>query len=88
MKINIDKNVSLDDFKFQKWTHVVDAMEIGDSVFFKKSDYAKKRSFYEAIRYRGYTPVSRVDSDPLHGQGNRVWKLAKDTDWLTREVTA
>tara|TARA_R110002124_G_scaffold154465_1_gene321508 strand:- start:26 stop:286 length:261 start_codon:yes stop_codon:yes gene_type:complete len=77
LDFKIDKGVSLDNFKFQKWTHIVDEMEVGDSVFFKKTDYAKKRNFYEAISYRGYKPVSRIDSDPFHGEGYRVWKLEK-----------
>lgn len=78
MDIKIDKNICFDNFKFQKWVHVVDAMDVGDSVFFKKNAYAKKRSFYEAIRFRGYNPASRVDSDPFHGEGYRVWKLEKE----------
>ena len=78
MDYKIDKGISLDNFKFQKWTHVVDAMEVGDSVFFKKSDYANKRVFYSTISYRGYKPVSRMDSDPLQGKGYRVWKLEKE----------
>ena len=78
MDYKIDKGISLDNFKFQKWTHIVDAMEAGDSVFFKKSDYAKKRCFYQTINHLGYKPVSRVDSDPLQGKGYRVWKLEKE----------
>lgn len=78
MDIKIDKNIPFDGFKFQKWTHVVDEMELGDSVFFKKSDYASKRVFYSTISYRGYKPVSRKCIDPLQGEGYRVWKLEKE----------
>lgn len=78
MHTKIDKNIPIDDFKFQRWTHVVDEMNVGDSVFFKKSDYATKRVFYSTISYRGYKPVSRTYTDPLQGKGYRVWKLEKD----------
>ena len=79
MDIKIDKNICYNNFKFQKWVHVVDEMEVGDSVFFKKSDYASKRVFYSTISYRGYNPASRMDSDPVHGEGYRVWKLEKES---------
>jgi hypothetical protein len=79
MDIKIDKNICFDNFKFQKWVHVVDAMDVGDSVFFKKSDYASKKVLYSTISYRGYKPVSRMDSDPVHGEGYRVWKLDNTT---------
>ena len=79
MHIKIDKNISIDNFKFQRWTHVVDEMDVGDSVFFKKADYATKRVLVSTISYRGYKPVSRKYTDPLQGEGYRVWKLEKES---------
>ena len=68
LDLKIDKDISFEGFKFQQQIHVVEAMEVGDSVLIQ--NYNKARGFGELIRTRGFKSALRKD-----GSGHRVWKL-------------
>ena len=68
LDLKIDKDISFEGFKSQQQIHVVEAMEVGDSVLIQ--NYNKARGFRELIRTRGFKSALRKD-----GSGHRVWKL-------------
>ena len=68
LDLKIDKDISFEGFKFQQQIHVVEAMEVGDSVLIQ--NFNKARGFSDLIRTKGFKSALRKD-----GSGHRVWKL-------------
>ena len=69
----IDKNVPIPNVTFNKkgrWDHVIEAMEIGDSIAF--SNRQESDQLLSALRNRGFKNCVGKDSAGSY----RVWKLA------------